>query len=66
MPWPRRPGKEAEAMNVPTLVIGLIVLAVFVAIVARGVYNKTHHRGGCSCSGGCGNCPGSGMCHPER
>ena len=53
-------------MNVPTLVIGLIVMAVFVAIVARGVYNKTHHRGGCSCSGGCGNCPGSGMCHPER
>ena len=53
-------------MNVPTIGIGLIVLAAFVSIVARGVYNKKHHQGGCSCGGGCGNCPASGACHPKQ
>ena len=36
-------------MNVPTILTGLIVLAVFTAIVARGIYNHRHGRGGCSC-----------------
>lgn len=51
-------------MNWPTLLIGLAVLAVFVAIVARGIYNKLHHRGGCACGGSCAGCPGNGLCHP--
>ena len=48
-------------MNLPTILIGLLVLAVFAAIVARGVYNKKHGRSGCSCGGDCGACGGS--CH---
>ena len=50
-------------MNAPTIVIGLVILAVFVAILARGIYNKKHHKGGCGC--GCDSCPSSGICHPK-
>ena len=44
-------------MNAPTIIVGLIVLAVFAAIVGKGIYNR---RGGCSCGGDCGSC---GACH---
>ena len=50
-------------MNAPTIIGALIIFAIVAAIIARGVYNKKHHRGGCGC--GCGDCPGKGMCHPE-
>ena len=43
-------------MNLPTILIGLLVLTAFLAVVARGVYNKKHGKGGCSCSGECGGC----------
>lgn len=48
-------------MNAPTIVIGLLVLVIFVAILARGIYNRKHHKGGCSC--GCGGCDGCSGCH---
>lgn len=51
-------------MNLPTVIIGILVAAVFLAVVLRGVYNKKHHRGGCSC--GCGSCPSRGLCHPDK
>lgn len=51
-------------MNAPTIIVALLVLAVFVAIIARAGYNKKHHKGGCSC--GCGDCPGSSFCHPHK
>ena len=35
---------------------------VFVAIVGRGIYNKRHGRGGCSCGGNCGSCGGCSSC----
>ena len=35
-------------MNAPTIIVGLIVLAVFAAIVGKGIYNRRHGRGGCS------------------
>ena len=47
--------------NLSTILISLAILAVFVAIVAKGVYNRRHHKGGCSCGGSCGTC-GAG-CH---
>ena len=53
-------------MNAPTIIIGLVVLAVFIAIIARSIYNKKHGKGGCSCGGGdCGCCSGSDTCHPK-
>lgn len=48
-------------MNLPTIIIGLVVLAIFVAIVARGVHNRKNGKGGCSCGGDCASCGGS--CH---
>ncbi len=51
-------------MNLPTILIGILVAAVCAAILARGIYNRRHGKGGCSC--GCGGCPHSGHCHPEK
>jgi len=45
-------------MNTPTILIGLVVLAVFAAIVGRGIWNRKHGKGGCS--GNCGSCGGCG------
>jgi len=45
-------------MNLPTILVGLVVLAVFIAIVARGIHNKKLGQGGCSCGGDCGSCHG--------
>ena len=57
-------------MNAPTIIIGLIILAVFAAIVGKGIYNRRHGKSSCSCggscSGGCGHCASSGLCHPEK
>ncbi|BAK98700.1 hypothetical protein OBV_15020 [Oscillibacter valericigenes Sjm18-20] len=49
-------------MNVPTIIGAVIVAAIFIAIVARGIYNKRHGKGGCSCGGDCGTC---GCCHEK-
>lgn len=53
-------------MNAPTIIIGGIILVVLVAIIVRGIHNRKNGKGGCSCGGGCGNCPSSGMCHPKK
>lgn len=47
-------------MNAPTVIAALIVLVVFAAIVGKGIYNRRHGKGGCSCGGNCGACGG---CH---
>lgn len=47
-------------MNAPTIIAALIVLVVFAAIVGKGIYNRHHGKGGCSCGGDCGACGG---CH---
>lgn len=48
-------------MNVPTVLGALVILAVFTAIVARGVYRRRHGQSGCACGGDCGACGGG--CH---
>ena len=48
-------------LNVQTIVVGLILLAV-VALAVRSILRQ-HRRGGCSgCSCGCEGCGGSGSC----
>ena len=42
------------------ILAALIVLVVFAAIVGKGIYNRRHGKGGCSCGGDCGACGG---CH---
>ena len=51
-------------MNAPTIIVGLVLLAVVAAIVVRGIVNKKRHKGGCGC--GCDHCAGKDMCHPEQ
>lgn len=53
-------------MNLPTILIAAVILAVFVAIVA-GEIKKRKRGGGCGCGCGCGcsGCPGAGLCHPD-
>lgn len=43
-------------MNAPTIVIAVIIFAVFAAIVARGIHNRKKGKGGCACGGDCGAC----------
>ena len=51
-------------MNLSTLIVGLIVAAVFAAIVANEIKKRKEGKGGCSC--GCKNCGSSSVCHPKR
>ena len=51
-------------MNLSTILIGLLILAVFAAIVARGIHNRRQGKGGCSC--GCESCGACDACHPMK
>ena len=48
----------------PSILIGLAIAAVCVAIIARGIHNKRSGKGGCSCGGSCGSC--GGACHSHH
>ncbi len=50
-------------MNVPTILVGLAVLAVLAAILV-GQVRKKKKGGGCGC--GCSGCPSAGLCHPRQ
>lgn len=50
--------------NLPTVLVGLVVLWVFVTIIVRGIRKRKNGRGGCSC--GCSQCPSSDLCHPKE
>ena len=50
-------------MNIPTIIIALLILAAFVAIIAKGIYRWKNGKGGCACGGDCGSCGGS--CHTK-
>jgi len=47
-------------MNLPTAIIGLLVLALFTAVLVKLVRDKKNGKGGCSCGGDCAGC---GACH---
>ena len=46
---------------IPTVIIGAIIAALFVAIIAKGIINKK--KGKCSC--GCSGCAMAGICHEK-
>ena len=50
--------------NLSTLLVGLAVAALFVGVIARGIWNRKHGKGGCSC--GCDQCPSRGACHQKE
>lgn len=49
--------------NMPTILGSIVILAVFISIIAKQIYNKKHNKGGCG--GGCSGCPNSQLCHPK-
>ena len=63
---PATPRKELFTMA--DIIIGLIIAAVCVAIIARGIHNRRQGKHSCSsscgsCGCGCGGCASSGTCH---
>ncbi len=50
-------------MNVPTIIVCLVILAIVAAIIGRSIYNRKHRKGGCGC--GCEGCANNGTCHPK-
>lgn len=53
-------------MNLPTFVVLLIILAIFVAIIVSGVRNAKSGKGSCSCASSndsCAGCPMGSSCH---
>lgn len=47
-------------MNLPTVIIGLLIFGLFIAIVIGEVRGR-RKGGGCGCS--CQGCPSAGVCH---
>lgn len=54
----------STAVNLPTIVIGLIIAAIFIVIVVRGIRKRRRGEGGCGC--GCSGCPNSALCHGKN
>ena len=52
-------------MNLPTILAGLLIAAVFAAIVGKGIWNRRRGKHACSCGDSCGGCACAGMCHPQ-
>ena len=50
-------------MNLPTILVGLAVLAAFLTVLV-GQARKRKKGGGCG--GGCAGCPSAGLCHPQE
>ncbi len=52
-----------SAVNLPTILIALLILAAFFAVIVRGV-RKRRQGGGCGC--GCSGCCGACACKPNK
>lgn len=53
----------STAVNLPTIIIGIIIAAIFAVIVVRGIRKRKRGESGCGC--GCSGCPNSALCHGE-
>lgn len=53
-------------MNWPTIVIALIIGAIFAAIIIKGIINKKNGKSSCSCGCGCDGCANSDACHGKK
>ena len=47
--------------NVASLVVGLAVAAVLLAVILKMIQDKKQHKSTCGCS--CSGCPGARYCH---
>ena len=51
-------------MNWQTIVVAAIVVAVFAAIIVKGIINKKKGKSSCSC--GCNGCANKEYCHSGK
>ena len=51
-------------MNLPTIVIGLIVALLFIAVLVKLIRDRASGKG--SCGTDCGRCPEYSLCHIEK
>lgn len=51
----------STTVNLPTVIIALVIAAVFIAIIVRGIIKRKRGESGCGC--GCSGCPNSAVCH---
>ncbi len=51
-------------MNFPTILVGLIVAVIFVAIIVSEIRKRKSGKGSCSC--GCDGCSMSNICHKKE
>ncbi len=52
-------------MNLGTILVALVLLAVVALIVAGMVRKKKRGEGLCGCGCGCADCPSRGQCHTK-
>ncbi len=52
------------AANITTILIGMVLLVVVVAIVVSLIKNMRKDKSSCGCD--CASCPFSGTCHQKR
>lgn len=52
-------------MNWQTIVVGIIVVAIFAAIIVKGAINRKNGKSSCGC-GSCGGCANKEFCHSEK
>lgn len=50
--------------NISTIVIGLIIFAIAVGVIAKMIRDKKNGKTTCGC--GCENCPSADICHVKR
>lgn len=50
-------------MNAPTIIVLSLVALALAAIIVKGVRDKKHGKGSCSCGSDCGSC--SCGCHEK-
>ncbi len=51
-------------MTWQTIVVAIIVAAIFTAIIVKGIINRKNGKGSCSC--GCDGCANAGTCHGKK
>lgn len=51
-------------LNLPTILVLTVVLAVFLLIVIKGIINRKKGKTSCGCN--CDGCVMKGKCHPEK
>ena len=53
-------------MNLPTLIAGLVVIAVIGSVIVSQIRSRKKGKRACSCGCDCAGCSMCGSCHPQK